>query len=303
MFYLISKMWKIPVLVILAIIATYSLLTDNCLAQGQHYSSPLYSPRYYEENRGTESNGLPPVLQEVGIEQKLNSQLPLDAKFVDENGREVELKEYFGKKPIIIALVYYECPMLCNEVLNGLVRGLKPMNFDVGKEFDVVAISFDPREKSEIAKAKKDTYLANYGRTGTENGWHFLTGSQDSIDKVTNAVGFKYHWDEKSKQFAHAGGVQVATPDGKLARYYYGIEYAPKEIQFGLIEAAEYKIGNPADQLLLYCYHYDPSTGKYGFAVMRAMRLAGVATIFGMAAMILFLWRFNHKRAGAKKTA
>jgi protein SCO1 len=281
------------------------LAVGFCFAQvGQHYNSPLYSPRSYEDTRATEAKGLPKTLDEVGIEQKLDAPLPLETKFLDENGREVALGEYFGKKPVIIALVYYECPMLCNEVLNGLVRSLKPLNITAGKEFDVVAISFDAREKPEIAKAKKETYLANYGREGSEKGWHFLTGSQDSIDKITNAVGFKYKWDEASKQFAHGGGVQVATPEGKLARYFYGIEYAPKEIQFGLIEASQYKIGNPVEQLKLYCYQYDPSTGRYGFVVMRAMRLAGIFTIIGMAAMILILWRYNGtKKAGKNKTA
>lgn len=306
------KFWKFKnrtgaqaVLTALVFTVYFSLLTVDCFAQGQHYNSPLYGARSYEERAGAETTGLPNALQEVGIEQKLDTQLPLETKFFDENGKEVALGEYFGKKPVIIALVYYECPMLCNEVLNGLVRSIKPLGFEAGKEFDVVAISFDSREKPEIAKAKKETYLANYNRPGSEKGWHFLTGSQESIDKITNAVGFKYKWDEATKQFAHAGGVQVATPDGKLARYFYGIEYAPKEIQFGLIEAAKYKIGNPVEQLMLYCYHYDPSTGKYGFVIMRAMRLAGIATLFGMAAMLLILWRYkgNNKRVGKDKTA
>lgn len=271
-----------------------SLLTVDCFAQvGQHYNSPLYSPKTYEDRRATEAKGLPPALTEVGIEQNLDAQLPLDTVFVDENGKEVQLNQYFGKKPVVIVLVYYECPMLCNEVLNGLVRSLKPLNQTVGKEFDVVAISFDAREKSEVAKAKKETYVANYGRESSKDGWHFLTGSQESIDKITQTVGFKYQWDETTKQFAHAGGVQVATPDGKLARYFYGIEYAPKEIQFGLIEASKYKIGSAVEQLVLYCFHYDPSTGRYGFVIMRAMRLAGIFTVVGLAALIFILWRFR----------
>lgn len=278
------------------------LLTVHCFAQGgsQHYNSPLYSPRTYEDKRGTEAGGLPSALNEVGIEQNLDAPLPLDTVFVDENGQEVQLKKYFDKKPVVIALVYYECPMLCNEVLNGLVRSLKPLSQAVGKEFDVVAISFDAREKPEVAKAKKETYLTNYGRPESRDGWHFLTGSQDSIDKVTKTVGFKYKWDESTKQFAHAGGVQVATPDGKLARYFYGIEYAPKEIQFGLIEGSQYKIGSPVEQLMLYCFHYDPSTGRYGFVIMRAMRLGAIATIIGMAALIFILWRFKGSNKAVK---
>lgn len=271
------------------------LIPRSCFAQGpQHYNSPLYSPKGYEDDeRRTESNGMPPALNAVGIEQRLGVQLPLGARFADENGREVELKEYFGKKPIIVAFVYYECPMLCNEVLNGLASSLKGIAFSAGKEFDVVAISFNAKETPELAKAKKESYLARYSRPNTENGWHFLTGSQEEIDKATNAAGFAYQWDEKSKQFAHAGGIMVATPEGKLSHYFYGIEYAPKEVRLGLIEASNNKIGNPVDQLLLYCYHYDPSTGKYGLVVMRALRVAGFVTIIGLAAMVLILWRFK----------
>lgn len=303
-----GKLVKVIIAAAVLLIVNCSLLTVDCFAQGgsQHYRSPLYAPRNYEESKATQSSGLPPALQEVGIEQKLNEQLPLDTPFVDENGENVTLGKYFGKKPVVIALVYYECPMLCNEVLNGLVRAIKPLNFSVGKEFDVVAISFDAREKHEIARAKKETYLANYNRQGTETGWHFLTGSQESIDKITKAVGFKYYWDEPTKQFAHAGGVQIATPEGKLARYFYGIEYAPKEIQFGVMESSQNKIGNPVDQLMLYCFHYDPSTGKYGFAIMRAMRIAGVITLIGLAAMIFVLWRRGsgaRGKADAKKAA
>ncbi|MEP6923701.1 MAG: SCO family protein [Pyrinomonadaceae bacterium] len=271
------------------------LLTAHCLAQGggqQHYNSPLYSPRDYEQRikeSGSVNNGIPAVLKQVGIEQKLNSQLPLDATFLDENGEEVKLGKYFGKKPVIIALVYYECPMLCNEVLNGLVGAVKPLNFDAGKEFEVVAISFNPNEKPDLAKAKKESYLARYNHAGTENGWHFLTGSQNSIESVANAVGYHYQWDESSKQYAHAGGIMMSTPEGKMSRYFYGIEYAPKEVRLGLIESAANKIGNPVDQLVLYCYHYDPSTGKYGLVIMRVMRLGGIITLIGMAVMLIFL--------------
>ena len=278
-------------------VAYCSLFTVQSFAQGgsQHYKSPLYSPRTYGDDvKAVSSNGLPKDLDAVGIEQKLNESLPLDLKFTDENGREVLLGDYFGKgRPVILAPVYYECPMLCNEVLNGLTRGLKPLAFNPGKEFDIVAFSFDPREKSAVAKAKKETYLANYNRQNTESGWHFLTGTPESIDKLTAAVGFKYNWDEKSNQFAHAGGVMMATPEGKLSRYFYGIEYAPKELKLGLIESSNSKIGSPVDQLMLYCYHYDPATGKYGFAVMNAVRFGGVLTIFGMAAMLLVLWRYK----------
>ena len=243
---------------------------------------------------------MPAALQKVGIEQRLGAQLPLDAKFADENGQEVELRKFFGKKPVVLALVYYECPMLCNEVLNGFGAALKGITFEPGKEFDVIAVSFDPNEKPELARAKKENYLARYKRTDSAAGWHFLTGSPESIKQITEAVGFGYQWDEKTKQFAHAGGIYVATPEGKLSHYFYGIEYAPKEIRLGLVEAAGNKIGNPVDQLMLYCYHYDPATGTYGLVIMRALRLAGVVTLIGFAAMIFILWRYKSNQTGAK---
>jgi protein SCO1/2 len=260
----------------------------------EHYNSPLYAPKTYDPNQFEQTSGLPNTLKTVGIEQKLNEQLPFDAVFKDENGKEIKLGEYFGKdRPIILALVYYECPMLCNEVLNGLTGTLKSLSMDAGKDFDVVAISFDAREndKSELAKSKKEGYLKRYGRPNTENGWHFLTGTQSEIDKVTEAVGFNYKWDAESNQFAHAGGIMVITPDGKLSRYLYGIDYAPKDVKFAVMESAENKIGNPAEQLLLYCYHYDPSTGKYGLSILKVMRLGGIITLVGLGAMFFVFWR------------
>jgi protein SCO1/2 len=186
--------------------------------------------------------------------------------------------------------------MLCNQVLTGLTGSLKGINFTPGKEFEVVAISFDPKDTPEIAKAKKETYVANYGRPESANAWHFLTGTPESITKITEAVGFKYEWDEATKQFAHAGGIQIATPEGKLARYFYGIDYAPKDVKFGLMEASSSKIGNPVEQLVLYCYHYNPASGKYGLAIMNVVRLGGVATLIGLAAMLLFLRRYNSNK-------
>ena len=267
------------------------------LAQkSEHYNSPLYSPRYYDPNQGS-SNGLPPALQKVGIEQKLGEQLPLDTELKDEDGKVVRFGDYFGKRPVILALVYYECPMLCNEVLNGLTGSLKGVSFEAGKDFDVVAVSFDAREndKPALAKNKKASYMERYGHPGTENGWHFLTGTQDSIDKVTKAAGFNYYWDEKTDQFAHAGGIMIATPQGKLSRYLYGIDYAPKDVKFGLMESAENKVGNPAERLLLYCYHYDPATGTYGFAILRGMRVASVLLLIGLGSMFLVFWRKSKK--------
>jgi protein SCO1/2 len=265
----------------------------------EHYSSPLYSPRTYDPNDNVSSNGLPNALKSVGIEQKLNEQVPLDSVFKDETGREVKLGEYFNSgRPTIIALVYFECPMLCNEVLNGLTGSLKSLSLEAGKDFDVIAISFNALENDlpELAKNKKEGYLKRYARPGAENGWHFLTGTQAEIDKVTNAVGFSYFWDEESKQFAHAGGIMFTTPEGKLSRYLYGIDYAPKDIKFALIESADGKIGSSAEQLMLYCFHYDPSTGKYGLSILRVLRLAGIVTLLGLGAMVLVFWVRNKSK-------
>src|SRR5437879_1450320 len=260
-------------------------------------NSPLYSLRPYERRI---PNGLPKALTGVGIDQKLNEQLPLDLVFRDENGNDVKLGEYFGKKPVLLSLVYYQCPMLCNQVLNGMVTAFKVMAFKPGEEFEVVTVSFDPRETPELAAAKKKTYvdyLPEPKRSGAANGWHFLTGDEASIKRITDAVGFRYHFDEATNQFAHASGVFVATPQGKLARYFYGIEYAPRDLRFGLIEAAENKIGSPVDQLLLYCFHYDPATGKYGAAIMNLMRLAGVVTVIAIVGLLLMLRRRGSRQA------
>lgn len=282
-----------------AVLVLFLFFSSAFAQRVEHYNSPLYSPRTYDPNANVTSSGLPAALKNVGIEQKLNAQVPFDAVFKDENGREIKLGELFGKgRPTILALVYFECPMLCNEVLNGLTGSLKSLSLDAGKDFDVIAISFDARENDtpDLAKNKKEGYLKRYGRTGAENGWHFLTGTQSEIDKVTQAVGFNYAWDEQSNQFAHAGGIMVTTADGRLSRYLYGIDYAPKDVKFALIESADGKIGNPAEQLMLYCFHYDPSTGKYGLSILRVLRVAGIATLVGLGAMILAFWARNKSK-------
>jgi protein SCO1/2 len=277
------------------------MLTAAVLAAAQkseHYNSPLYSPRTYDPTV-TSANGLPDMLKKVGIEQKLGDQLPLDTELKDEDGNIVTLGSFFGKgRPVIVAFVYYECPMLCNQVLNGLTGSLKGISFDAGKEFDVVAISFDAKEfdKPGLAGNKKASYIERYGRPQTAKGWHFLTGTEASIQKVTSAAGFTFEWDEKSNQFAHAAGVMIATPSGKLSRYLYGIDYSPKDLKFGIMESAESRVGNPADQLLLYCFHYDPASGKYGLAILNLVRLGGIATLLGMGAMGLVFWRRNKKK-------
>jgi protein SCO1 len=284
-------------LLFLLVITGISLVSVSA-QKTEHYSSPLYSPRTYDPNV-TETTGLPPALKEVGIEQKLGAQLPLDTVLKDENGAVVKLSDYFANgRPVIVAFVYYECPMLCNQVLNGLTGSLKGMSIDAGKDFEVVAISFDAREfdKPDLARNKKASYMERYGRPGTEKGWHFLTGTEESIRSVTESAGFGFKWDEKSNQFAHAGAIMVATPEGKISRYLYGIDYAPKDLKFAVMESANERVGSPVEQLMLYCYHYDPSTGKYGLSVLRVMRLGGVATLIGIGAMLFVFWRRNKRK-------
>jgi protein SCO1 len=282
-----------------------SLFTLSVFAQKtEHYNSPLYSPKTYDPAAFEATTGLPETLKTVGIEQRLGERLPLDAVLKDEEGRTVKLGDYFNTgRPVILALVYYECPMLCSQVLNGLAGSLKGMSLDAGKDFDVVAISFDARENDMpgLAKNKKAAYTERYGRAGTGNGWHFLTGTQGAIDQVTSAAGFSYKWDEKSNQFAHAAAIMVTTPEGKLSRYFYGIEYAPRDVKFAVMESSENKVGNVAEKLLLYCFHYDPATGKYGLAILRVMRIGGVVTLLGMGAMIfVFVRRSKRKENGSQ---
>ncbi len=243
------------------------------------------------------SNVRPAALQKVGIDQKLNNQIPLDLHFRDEAGRDVRLGEYFGSKPIIMTPVYYGCPMLCSQILSGLVSGLKPVVFDAGKQFDVIAVSFDPTETPQLAFEKKHNYVARYGRAGSENGFHFLTGDGPAIKALTDALGFRYTYDPQTKQFAHASGVMIATPDGSISRYLYGVDYAPRDLRLTLVEASERKIGTPVDELLLVCYHYDPATGKYGAIAMNFLRLAGALTIICIAIFLVMLSRHTPARA------
>jgi protein SCO1 len=239
------------------------------------------------------ANMRPPGLKNVGIEQHLKEQIPPDLGFRDEAGKEVRLGDYFGKRPIILNLVYYQCPMLCGEVLSGLTSALRVLKFDVGKEFDVLTVSFNSRETPEMAAAKKAEYLKRYGRAGAALGWHFLTGPQTSIDKLTKAAGFQYEYDPKTDQFAHATAIMVLTPEGKIAQYYYGVEYAPKDLRLGLIEAANGKIGTVVDQVLLYCYHYNPDTGKYGAIISRVLQVAGGVTVLVLGTLLIVMFRLG----------
>jgi protein SCO1/2 len=231
------------------------------------------------------------VLNDVGIDQKLNDRLPLELQFRDEAGRRVALADYFGRRPVILVFVYYECPMLCTLTLNGLLRDIRAIPFDVGKQFDIVTVSFDPRETPELAARKKLTYIDEYRRAGAEAGWHFLTGDQTSIEQLTRAAGFRYKYDPQSQQWAHATALMVVTPDGRLSRYFFGIEYSARDLRLSLVEAANRQIGSPVDQVLLYCYHYDPATGKYGLAIMNILRLGGVATVLALAVSIAWMIR------------
>jgi len=297
---MIMKVWKRSRFELWTIILLVCLIACPPVysQKGEHYNSPLYSPRTYDPSASV-TTGLPDALTTIGIEQKLGEQLPLETELKNEDGSAVKLGDYFNhRRPVVLALVYYECPMLCNQVLNGLTGSLKGISLDAGKDFDVVALSFDAREndRPDLAKGKKASYVERYGRSSSENGWHFLTGTQEAIEKITSAAGFNFKWDEKSEQFAHAAGVMIVTPSGKMSRYFYGIDYAPRDIKFGLMESGENKVGNPAEKLLLYCYHYDPATGKYGFAILNIIRLGGVATLMGLGAMVFVFWRRNKKK-------
>ncbi len=272
------------------------ILSACCLpALGQPGAPQPNSPLYGAAPAiGQVSNGLPKVLKSVGIDQRLNEQIPLDAVFKDEQGHDVRLGQFFHGKPVVLSLVYYACPMLCNQVLNGMMGSFRQVSFNIGEQFEVITVSFDPRETPDLAAAKKSTYIKAYNRPGAEASWHFLTGDEANIKRLTEAVGFRYLWDEQTKQFAHASGIMVLTPEGKLARYFYGIEYPPRDLRLGLVEASQNKIGTPVDALMLYCYHYDPATGKYGAVVMNIVRLAGGLTLFLIVGLILVL----RKRGG-----
>jgi protein SCO1/2 len=221
----------------------------------------------------------PDPLKGIGIDQKLNAQLPLDLPFRDDSGRDVKLGDYFGKRPVVLALVYYSCPMLCTQILNGMVSSLRVVTFNPGEDYDVVAVSFDAREKPPLALEKKEAMLKQFGRPQTAKGWHFLTGDLASIKALTDAAGFHYRYDIHTNQFAHASAIMLVTADGKMSKYFYGIEYSPKDIRLGLIEAAQNKIGTPVDQILLFCYHWDPSTGKYTPVAIGGLRVAAAATL------------------------
>lgn len=248
---------------------------------------------------GRSSNEKPSLLREIGFDQKLGNALPLDAPFVDETGAAVRLGDYFGKRPVVLTLVYFDCPMLCTISLNGLTSALDILPFEPGREFELVSISFDPKERPAQAAARKKLQLARYKRPSAASGWHFLTGSPESIDRVTKAVGFRYAWDAETKQFAHPAGTVIATTDGRVSRYLFGIEYAPKDLRLALVESGDGKIGGLVDQALLFCYQYNPHTGRYSAAIIGVIQIAAVLTVLALGGFILLMRRREKAAARA----
>jgi protein SCO1 len=251
---------------------------------------------FFAAHASTTFADTPAALRGVGFDQRLNNQVPLDLTFNDETGKPVKLQQFFGTKPVILVLAYYQCPRLCTLVLNGLVQGLLEINLDAGKDFNVVIVSFDPREKWQLAASKKESYLRIYGRPGDEAGWHFLTGDPEPIRKLADAVGFRYRFDPVQNQFIHASGIMILTPTGKLSRYFYDVNYPGRDLRLGLVEASNNTIGSPVDQVLLYCFHYDATVGKYSASIMNMVRIGGVATMIIVAGFVYFLQR-RHRSA------
>ncbi len=245
-----------------------------------HAQTPNFLRGFNNDASGALASERPEILKEVSFRQRLDEQLPLDAQFRDEFGRTVRLGDYFGgSKPVVLAFVYYQCPMLCTQVMNGISSSLRALPFEAGKDFDVVLVSFDPRDTPAAAAEKERTHLEYWASQETASGWHLLTGDEATIARVTDAAGFSYQWDDLTQQFAHVSGVLVVTPEGRLARYFYGVEYSPKELRLALVESGQGKIGSVIDELLLYCYHYDPASGRYGVIVMNLIRAVGVLTV------------------------
>ncbi len=251
-------------------------------------------------NVGKSSAGLPSQLQNVGFEPPLNAQLPLDLAFRDESGREVTLREYSGQRPVLLALVYYGCPMLCNQVEMGVVGTLKMLSFTPGHDYEVVFVSFDPRENPAMAAQKKEAAMSHFGRRETASGWHFLTGSQESIDALTKAANFRYSFDTRINIFAHASGIMLLTPDGRISRYFYGVEYPSRDVRLGLVDASAGKIGTPIDHLLLFCFEYNPESARYSATILKIVRLGGLLTIVTIVAAILIFRRRDLRSTSAK---
>ena len=243
------------------------------------------------------------MADQVGIVQKLEDQLPLDLTFHDESGRTVRLGEYFKDKPVILTLAYFRCPMLCTQVLNGLLKSSQAMKLQMGHDYEVITVSFDPSDTPRMAAEKKARYVSSYRRDGAERGWHFLTGDKDAIDRLARSVGFRYRYDPKSDQFAHGSGLMVLTPTGKLSRYLYGIDFSPTDLRLGLVESGMGRIGSPVDAILLLCYHYDPASGKYGLVIANVLRLAGSLTVFALGSFLIVMFRKERRRSQQVRAA
>jgi protein SCO1/2 len=269
-----------------------TMLLAACAAQAQ----------MIPDNVGQSSNGLPPGLVNVGFDPELHKQIPPDAAFTDENGRSVQLKEYFGKKPVVLAFVYFTCPMLCNQVEQTLVGTLKMISFNPGADYEVVFISFDPSDTPDAALKKKHEAMSRFARPGTEPGWHFLTGSKEAIDVVTKAADFRFNYDPKSKLFGHASGILLLTPDGRISRYFFGVDYPSSNVRLGLVDASSGKIGTPVDHILLFCYQYDPTKARYSATVLTVIRMGGVVTLFCMALGFMIFRRGEHRPGASGKS-
>ena len=282
--------------VVIILIAAAVLFGAASRASAQMTGAPAAG---YKAEPGMNSSTIPKPLREIGFDQNIGQRVPLDVPFTDDSGRAVRLGDYFGSRPVVLVFAYYDCPMLCTQVINGLASALDVLSLAPHRDFEIVTISFNPKDTPATASAKKALYVQRYKREGANDGWHFLVGEQSSIDRVTKVAGFRYVWDEDTKQFAHPTGVIVLTPDGRLARYLFGIEYGPRDLRYALVEASNGTLGNVADALLLYCYHYDPMTGRYGFIIMRAIRLAGAATVIALGSFIAIMVRREKRRGSA----
>jgi protein SCO1/2 len=245
----------------------------------------------YTREPGVPASSVPAPLREIGFDQNLDRQVPLDIPLIDEAGRTVRLGDFFGTRPVVMVFAYYQCPMLCTQVINGLSRALGVLSLAPGQDFEIVTVSFDPRDTPSTAAARKAEYLERYRRPGAAASWHFLTGDPASIERLTSAAGFRYVWDERTAQFAHPSGIVVLTPDGRLARYLFGIEYGPRDLRLALVEASAGRIGSAVDAVLLYCYHYDPLTGRYGLVIRRVIRIGGAATVLALGMFVAIMLR------------
>jgi protein SCO1/2 len=274
-----------------AIATVAVLLVSGSIARGQAAPS----------NIGVNSSTMPAQLQNVGFDPQLNAQIPLDLPFVDENGASVQLRDYFKQKPVVLAFVYYGCPMLCNQVEQGVVGALRMLSFTPGRDYEVVFVSFDPRESADMAAQKKKSALDHFRRPETASGWHFLTGTKQSIDAATKAANFRYSFDTKTNLFAHASGIMLLTPYGRISRYFYGVEYPGRDIRLGLVDASAVKIGTPIDRALLFCYQYDPSSATYSASILKIIRLGGILTVLCIVGGILIFRRRDAAQAGMKR--